>query len=403
MGLKKLTVGAETARMLKLGHPWVIADRYTASWPSDLGIGEIALVHGPQDERLGTVLLEPGARTVARLLDHARIDSLGVDWFVSRLSDAQEMRRSFLGLDRTEAFRLVNGEGDGLPGLTIDCYGPWLVVQFYTSAWQVHLQPLLAALEGVLQPRGIYLKQRPQKTRDLNRQFDEDRPLVELVAGDRAPDQLVVREHDLRFGVRLNEGLHTGLFLDQRDNRRLFSSWCVDREVLNLFCFTGAFSVAAVAGGARKVTSVDASRHYLDWLGDNAELNRQDPRRHEMLCGDCRKVLGRLNRDGRRFDLVFVDPPSFSTTRKGKFSSRGGTAEVVAGLLGVLRPGGLVMACNNHQKMGVSDYLKELRRGALDAGRFLRVIDQRGQGGDFPYPVGFPEGRYLKVVTLVAD
>ncbi|ORJ63011.1 class I SAM-dependent rRNA methyltransferase [Geothermobacter hydrogeniphilus] len=402
MALRTLKVGAETARMLQLGHPWVIADRYTAAWPASLHPGQLARLQAPDGGLLGTALLEPGARVVARLLDRDLVDP-GAGWFSRRLQAAEQLRERFLDLDRTDAFRLVNGEGDGLPGLTVDRYRDWLVVQFYTPAWQPYLKPLLAALEKTWRPAGIYLKQRPQQTRNLKQQFGSEEQLVELVAGKPAPEKLTVREHGLRYLVRLNAGLHTGLFLDQRDNRRRFGRWCRDRKVLNLFCFTGAFSVAAVAAGAAGVTSVDASRHYLDWVRDNAELNGQSPQQHELLCGDCRKVLKRLARENRLFDLVFVDPPSFSTTRKGKFSSRGGTAEIIAALLAVLKPGGLVMACSNHQKMEIADYLKELRRGGLDAGRNLKVIDQRGQGGDFPYPVGFPEGRYLKVVTLVAD
>jgi len=402
MALEILGVGAETARMLQLGHPWVIADRYTGSWPGSLRSGQLAALQSPDGRLLGTALLDPGARVVARLLDSGRT-RIDRGWFERLLLAAAQLRGNYLALEDSDAYRLVNGEGDGLPGLTIDRYGDWLMLQFYTPAWQPHLKNLLAALCSQWSPAGIYLKQRPQKTRNLKQQFDSEEQLVELVSGKPAPDSLVVSERGLRYRVQLNDGLHTGLFLDQRENRVLFRSWCADKAVLNLFCFTGAFSVTAAAGGAARVTSVDVSRRYLDWTRENAQLNDQSLKKHEFLCGDCRKVLGRLAAEKRQFDVIFVDPPSFSTTKKGKFSSRGGTSEVFAALLKVLKPGGLVMACSNHQKLDVADYLKELRRGGLDAGRTLRVIDQRGQGGDFPYPPGFPEGRYLKVVTLVAN
>lgn len=402
MTMKTLVVGAETARMLQLGHPWVIADRYTASWPGNLSSGQLAALQSPDGSLLGTALLEPGARVVARLLDSGRT-RLDQGWFERRLQAAAQLRDNYLPLEDSDTYRLANGEGDGLPGLTVDRYGNWLMLQFYTPAWQPHLKNLLAALRSQWSPAGIYLKQRPQKTRNLKQQFDSTEQLVELVSGKPAPEDLIVSECGLRYRVQLNDGLHTGLFLDQRENRRLFRSWCAHKAVLNLFCFTGAFSVTAAAGGAARVTSVDASRKYLDWAAENASLNDQPQEKHEFLCGDCRKVLRRMAGEGRQFDLIFCDPPSFSTTKKGKFSSRGGTSEVFSALLEVLKPGGLVMACSNHQKMDVADYLKELRRGGLDVGRSLRVIDQRGQGGDFPYPPGFPEGRYLKVVTLMAD
>jgi len=396
--MKRLKVGVETARQLATGHPWVIADRDTARWPRNLGPGQVVGLESPGGEFLATALVEPGARIVARCLDRRPV-SVDRTWFRRRLRRAVELREADLLPGRTEALRLVNGEGDGLPGLTLDRYGDWLMLQFYTPAWQAHLEALTAAIREELNPRGLYLKARPQQTRSLaGKGRTED--LVRLLAGEPAPELLPVREDGLTFLVRLNEGLHTGLFLDQRDNRRRFRQLSRDRAVLNLFCFTGAFSVAALAGGAARVTSVDASRRYLDWCRRHVEVNGLPQQRSELLRGDCFQVLERLAQQGRRFDLVFVDPPSFSTVGRGRFTTRRGTSELMAALLPVVRPGGIVVACSNHQKVDWAEYLKELRRGAARAGRMLQVLGSWGQGVDFPYTVGFPEGRYLKCVQL---
>jgi 23S rRNA (cytosine1962-C5)-methyltransferase len=225
----------------------------------------------------------------------------------------------------------------------------------------------------------------------------------QLLAGQAVPRALTVTEHGLHYLVDLEGELHTGLFLDQRANRLSFQRLAAGQRVLNLFAYTGAFSVSAAAGGALQVTSVDASQRYLDRARENFRLNGIDPAAHEFVSGDCFTELNRLAKHGRSFDIVLMDPPSFSTTRDSRFTTSGGTAELVKRALALLPPGGLLVTSSNHQKVDLAEYLKELRRGALAVGRELRVIDVAGQGGDFPCPVTFPEGRYLKYVVSVAE
>ena len=173
------------------------------------------------------------------------------------------------------------------------------------------------------------------------------------------------------------------------------------KRVLNLFCYTGAFSVAAAAAGASLVTSVDASPGYMEIARANFSVNHFNPKRHEFVVGDCLAVLDEMSRQGALFDVILMDPPSFSTTSKSRFTTRGGPSDLVASALKLLREGGLLIASSNHQKVDLADYLKELRRGALQAGSSLQVIKLAGQPEDFPYPVTFPEGRYLKYAICV--
>ncbi len=387
-------VGPETVRMLQLGHPWVIADRYTAGWPKGR-CGELVDLADEGGQVLGTALLDPGARVVARVLGAGPV-SLDAGWIGSRLVAAARLR-CWLDLGDSTAWRLVNGEGDGLPGLTIDRYGEHLLVQYYTRAWEPHLPAVVAALMDYCRPRGVYAKFRPQQTRTVGAEA-----AGRLLAGTRVPEPLTVVEHGLRYRVDLVNDLHTGLFLDQRDNRRAFRNLSAGQRVLNLFAYTGAFSVAAAAGGAAQVTTIDVATRYLDRARENFRLNDLDPGAHEFIAGDCFAELEKLSRSGRSFDVVLMDPPSFSTTRDSRFTTSGGTAELVQRALGLLPPGGLLVTSSNHQKVDLAEYLKELRRGTLAAGRELRVIGTAGQGGDFPYPVTFPEGRYLKYVVSVA-
>lgn len=397
-GTVKYTVGPETVRMLELGHPWVVADSYTRTWPAGACGDTVELCDG-QGRLLATALLDPHERIVARVLGRGRI-RLDTTFITARLRAAIALRKRHALLGDTTAYRLVNAEGDGLPGLTVDRYGDYLMIQLYSAAWRPHLRLVTAALEELLTPLGIYEKKRPQNTRELEANSDS-KAYGRLLAGTAAPERLEVRENGLTFLVTLGQGLNTGLFLDQRANRRDLMQRVAGKRVLNLFAYTGAFSVAAAASGASLVTSVDASPGYTQWNRDNFGINRLNPKRHEFLVGDCLSVLGELAATPQRFDICLMDPPSFSTTSRSRFTTRGGTSDLVAAALPLLSDGGLLIASSNHQKVDLADYLKELRRGALQAGSDLRVISIFGQPEDFPYPVTFPEGRYLKYAVCV--
>jgi len=384
--------------MLELGHPWVVADAYTRKWPAG-SPGQVVELCDSQDRFLATALLDPQERIIARVLDRKRIQ-LDRPWLTERLQDAIGLRRHHADLKDSDAYRLVNAEGDGLPGLTVDRYADYLMLQLYSSAWRPHLKLVTQVLQELLSPLGIYEKSRPQKTRELEAVGDS-KNYGRLLAGRAAPQRLAVRENGLIFLVSLEQGLNSGLFLDQRRNRRDLMGRVKGKRLLNLFAYTGAFSVAAAAAGAAQVTSVDASPGYTDWARENFAANRLPPGQHEFIVGDCLAVLGKLAQSGKSFDIILMDPPSFSTTAKSRFTTRGGTSDLVAAALPLLAEGGLLIASSNHQKVDTADYLKELRRGALQAGSDLRVISLLGQPEDFPYSVTFPEGRYLKYAVCM--
>ena len=394
----KWTVGPETVRMLELGHPWVVADAYTKKWPAGK-VGQTIELCDEKGRFLATALLDPQERVVARVLARGRI-RLDRAWLVNRLQAAIKLRHEHADLSESDAYRLVNAEGDGLPGLTVDRYADYLMIQLYSAAWRPHLKLITQILQELLSPLGIYEKQRPQKTRELEAAGDS-KNYGRLLVGSAAPQRLEVCENGLTFLVSLEQGLNTGLFLDQRRNRSDLMKRVGGKRVLNLFAYTGVFSVAAAASGASLVTSVDASPGYSEWAKANFGVNHLNPKRHEFIVGDCLATMGELLKAKKQYDVILMDPPSFSTTAKSRFTTRGGTSDLVAAALPLLGDGGLLMASSNHQKVDLADYLKELRRGALQAGNDLRVISLFGQPEDFPYPVTFPEGRYLKYAVCV--
>jgi 23S rRNA (cytosine1962-C5)-methyltransferase len=395
---KDRVIGAESVRMIELGHPWIIADPYTKKWPSGEA-GELVELTDGSGRFIATALLDPKERIIARVLSRQRM-RLDLGWLKKRLQGAISLRRDHANLAQTNAYRLVNGEGDGLPGLTVDCYADYLMVQIYCAGWRRHLKLVTQALQELLSPVGIYEKTRPQKTRELEAESDHKK-YGQLLAGKPAPEPLQVLENGLSYLVSLERGLNTGLFLDQRKNRLELLPRVKGKRFLNLFSYTGAFSVAAASAGASLVTSVDASPGYMEIAKSNFNLNRLNPKRHEFLVGDCFAILEDLVRKQKVYDVILMDPPSFSTTSKSRFTTRGGTSDLVAAALKILKVGGILITSSNHQKVDVAEYLKELRRGALQEGSSLQVISLGSQPEDFPYPVTFPEGRYLKYAISV--
>jgi 23S rRNA (cytosine1962-C5)-methyltransferase len=391
-------VSAESGRMVELGHPWIIADGSTKKWPAAQA-GDLLELFDADGRFIGTALADPAERVVARLISRKKIQ-LDLNWLKISIQKAVRLRQAFINQEETDACRLVNAEGDGLPGLTVDRYGEYLMLQLYGSVWRPHLKLLVQALVELLAPVGIYEKTRPQKTRELEATA-ESKNYGRLLAGKPAPAQLLVKENGLNFLVSLEKGLDTGLFMDQRKNRHSLMGISTGKRVLNLFSYTGAFSVAAAAAGAAKVTSVDVSAAYMERAKDNFGVNRLNPKRHEFIIGDCFEVLAGSLKDSHRYDIILMDPPSFSTTTKSRFTTRGGTSGLVAAALPLLTDGGILICSSNHQKVDTADYLKELRRGALQAACELQVVSLAGQPEDFPYPVTFPEGRYLKYATCV--
>ncbi len=384
--------------MLELGHPWIIADSYTRRWSAGK-TGDLVQLTDERGRFMATAMLDPADRIVARVLSFKKME-LDYRWLKTRIEAAIALRRVHGALADSNTFRIANAEGDGLPGLTIDRYADFMMVQLYSDGWRPYLQLVTSVLNDLLKPTGIYEKSRPQNTRELEATND-NKKYGRLLCGKPAPRRLEVHENDLAFLVSMEEGLNTGLFLDQRENRRSLMPRLAGKSFLNLFAYTGAFSVAAAAAGAAQVTSVDVSQGYTDWNRENFGINSLDTRKHRFIVGDCIAKLGEMKAGKEQYDVILMDPPSFSTTGKGRFTTKGGTSDLLAASLPLLQEGGLLVCSSNHQKTDLPEYLKELRRGALQAGAQLRIIEQKGQPVDFPYPVTLPEGRYLKYLVCV--
>ena len=318
------------------------------------------------------------------------------------LRSAAELRYGIARSPGTTAFRIVNGGGDSLPGVTVDVYGEWLVVALTSPEAEAARERILDAATS-LDPRGVYVKSRPKHASVIVDARREEFSPREAVRGESAPESFVIHELGLPYNVRLGDGLSTGIFLDQRENRRRVREIAGGARVLNLFAYTGAFTFAAVAGGARSSMTIDVSPGVIAWARQNLEGVSADPALHVALEADALPWLKAAATKGERFDLVLLDPPSFATTKKSRFSAEDDYRATAAAVLRVLAPGGRLLACTNHRGIPRLKFRRFLHEAARDAG--LHVVQVK----DLPDPIDFPaepgSEPHLKsvLVTLEGD
>lgn len=304
-----------------------------------------------------------------------------------RLRRAAERRWRLARRGDLSAFRLVNEAGDGLPGLAVDVYGDWLVAQVYDAADERRLDEVLDALAR-LGFAGVYLKRRPKQANVIVDGRDEALSPSAPVRGEAAPDPLVIHEHGLPYAVRLGEGLSTGIFLDQRDNRARVRAMASGARVLNLFCYTGAFTVAAAAGGARETVSVDASARLLERARENLAGAGLSTEAHRFERADVFEALARLHEEGARFDLVVADPPTYSKTRASRWTSGADWVDLAEACLRVLAAGGAMLACSNDRRLRQNALRRHLHEAARRAGVEPRQMKDLPCPADFPAPAG---------------
>ncbi|HKP59461.1 MAG TPA: class I SAM-dependent methyltransferase [Polyangiales bacterium] len=286
----------------------------------------------------------------------------------------------------TSVFRLLHEEADGVPGCGVDVYDEWLVLREVADVASEDEAALLRGLER-LGVAGVYIKRHPKQANELTQGRDERVAPDAPVLGREAPETLEVYEHEVPFEVRLHDGLRTGLFLDQRDNRRRVAELAGGKRVLNLFAYTGSFSVAALAHGATFVTTVDVSRAALAWAERNvARIDASD--RHRTLARDAFEALEIAAARGERFDLIIVDPPSYSTTKRGRFRVTKDYVDLCRAAFGVLSKRGVLLACLNHHGVSQVGLRRFVQNAAEAAGVSLRTLTDLPTQSDFPLVAG---------------
>lgn len=375
-------------RPVLLGHPWIFSGAI-ADLDAQLAPGSLVTVRAADGTFLGRGYANPRCAIAIRML--TRTDEPVDAAFVrARVTTALQWRRAVVPPE-TEAFRALNGEGDGLPGVIADVYGSTVVLQCLTAGAAVLKSHLVDALRDTLAPACIY----ERSTGNVRREeglAPEEGPLV-----GEAPAAVAIRECGLRFLVNVRLGQKTGFFLDQRDNRVLVRQLAAGRDVLNAFAYTGAFGVYAGAGGARRVVSVETSPRALASARENWSANALPDSAAEFVEGD---VFHYLREVDRRFDLLILDPPALVKRRQE--IERGARAYKDLHLWALRRavPGAFVVTFSCSQHVPAELFWKIVHGAAVDARREVQVLRQLGPGADHPVSLGHPEGRYLTGMLL---
>ena len=385
-----ITLNKNSDRRVRKGHLWVFSNEIAAPPVSDLEPGSVHELCDARGEFLGMVYACPSSLIAARILCRNKV-KIDVDFFHDRIQAALE-RRMRLFPER-DAYRLVYGEADFLPGLVVDRYGRFLVVQSLTSGMDRFWEEVLEALITILKPEGVYLRN-DSPFRALEGLPQEKKPVYGSF-----PETVPITSHGLTFLVDIPNGQKTGFYLDQESNRSLMKRYVASgAKGLDLFCYTGAWGLHAIAAGAAEMTAVDSSRGALKLAEANAKINGMLDR-----FGAVRdNVLDFLKKTQLSWDIIILDPPAFIKSRSQIKDGLKGYIDLNRRSLGKLNPGGILITCSCSHHLDRAAFEDMLLSASRQSGRELRILDSRGQGPDHPVLLSMPETRYLKVVVAQA-
>ncbi|MSQ70884.1 MAG: class I SAM-dependent rRNA methyltransferase [Betaproteobacteria bacterium] len=393
----KLILKSGRERSLERRHPWVFSGAVDVLRGTP-GVGDNVQVCASDGRFLAWAAYSPHSQIRARVWTFDPDEPPGPALFRARLALALAKRASLRATGDSDAWRLVNGEGDRLPGLIVDFYAGTLVVQILSAGaerWRDTWLELLGELGGC---DSIY-ERSDADVREL-----EGLPArTGVVHGSMPVGAVQIKEHGLRYSVDIAGGQKTGFYLDQRDNRQRVGSLARDRDVLNCFCYSGGFSLSALFSGARHVTSVDSSAPALQLAKANAALNDMAGRNAEWVEADVFRYLRQLRDESRRFDLIVLDPPKFAPTSKDAERASRGYKDINLSALKLLRPGGILATFSCSSGVPAELFQKIVAGAAADAGATATVIGRFSAAEDHPVRLEFPEGEYLKGLLLKID
>ncbi len=372
-------------RSLLKGHPWIFSGAVERIEGEGIP-GDLAETYSASGEFLGIGHFSPRSQIVFRLLSSGRHE-VGTSFFRERILAAVRLRESWLK-GATNAYRIVNGEGDFLPGLVIDRYGGVLVVQLLTAGMDRLRGVLVDLLAGEFNPESIYERS------DVTLRREEG--LLEskgLLTGREVPDWVDIEEGGCRFRVNVKTGQKTGFYLDQRENRHRVRDVSQGRRVLDVCCYTGGFSVCAGLGGAKALTLIDSSSEALETAAVHLRMNHLESISLRSIRGDAFDAMRSLEPE---YDLIVLDPPPFARKKSALPRAARGYKDVNLQAFRLLRPEGLLFtfSCSHHMDWGL--FQKVIFSAAVDAGRKVQILSRMGHPVDHPVDLCHPEGEYLK-------
>ena len=371
-------------------HPWIFSGAVREIL-GDPRMGDTVEVRAAGGERLGRAAFSPSSKIQARMWSWDAQESVDEAFFRKRLEAALRLRQTVVPVGETNALRLVHAESDGLPGLVVDRYADLLVMQCLSAGaerWRAALARLLVELTGI---PDVYERS------DVEVRRLEGLPEREGVVLGTAPSAaLEIVENGLRFGVDPMRGQKTGFYIDQRRNRARLRDFAAGRDLLNCFCYTGGFSVYALAGGARSALSIDTSAEALSAARENVNRNGLERAGVEWLEADVFHALRAFRDQARSYDLIILDPPKFAPTVAQAERAARGYKDINLLAFKLLRPGGMLFTFSCSGGISAELFQKIVAGAALDAGVDAEIIESLAQAPDHPVALHFPEGAYLK-------
>ena len=390
-GAARLVLRKGEDRRVRGGHPWIFSNEVEA-WEGDVADGGLVDVTDHRGAFLGRAYVNRHSLITARLVTRGR-DEIDTAFFVKRLERAKRLRDAVYPGE--PAVRLVYGESDQLPGLVVDRYGDWLAVQVLTLGMERRLVELKAALEQVFEPRGaVLVADSPLRTLEG---LDQRR---EVWWGE-VPERVEARVGGFEVSVDLIHGQKTGLFLDQRENRRRAEARAKGRVALDVFCYQGEWAMHLARGGAESVLAVDSSEPALAVARENVERNGHADR-IQFLRMDAFDALRRLEREGKRVGLVVLDPPALIKSRRAMAAGARAYREHNRLAMSLLEEDGILVTCSCSHHLDDDLFRQVLLESARAARRPMRVLDWAGEAADHPQLLAVPETHYLKCAVLQA-
>lgn len=393
---KRIKLQPKKEQSLKRFHPWVFSGAI-AMMDDNIMEGDVVEVFAHDDTFLGVGHYQIGSIAVRVISFQKR--SIDTDFFKERLQEAYNMRCALqLVREDNTTYRLVHGEGDMLAGLIIDIYGKLAVVQAHSVGMHISKEMITKALEKVMNESLQYVYYKSESTLPFKAPIN---PYDSFLLGGPDVEKIAI-ENNLKFQIDWEKGQKTGFFVDQRENRTLLESYSRGRNVLNMFCYTGGFSVYALRGGAQSVTGVDSSLKAVMLADENVKLNFGDDARYSSFSDDAFKFLRDVPRD--KYDLIVLDPPAFAKHRGAVRNALQGYKKLNAVAFEKVTNGGIIFTFSCSQVISREQFRLAVFSAAAISGRKVKILAQLSQPADHPINIYHPEGEYLKgLVLFISD
>jgi 23S rRNA (cytosine1962-C5)-methyltransferase len=391
MNVKSITLKPGKDQSIRRFHPWVFSGAIAqmSDFPTS---GEWVEVRSNEGRLLGGGHYAEGS--IAVRMCHFGSSPIAPDFWLQKLQRAFELRKKLGFVDNasTTCYRLVHGEGDGLPGLIIDIYGTTAVLQAHTNGMHALRQVFTEALKTIYGERlqRVYDKSEVKLHRDAGQEITDG-----YLFGSKGDD--VCLEHGHPFQIDWETGQKTGFFIDQRENRKLLGDYSKGKKVLNTFCYTGGFSVYALKAGATLVHSLDSSQKALDLTENIVRLNGFDASTHAVIKADAVEYLKNIRED---YDIIVLDPPAFAKHLSARHKAVQGYRKINEAALKQIKPGGLLFTFSCSQAVDKALFTGAIMAAAIDVGREVKILHQLHQPADHPVSIFHPEGEYLKGLVL---